>query len=121
VAVRALGVVLGEAKVERGMGLVPVWPDRRKQFGNAGSPETGLAAVQEPYEPNIFVYDNYPGGIGLSEPLFRLHDRLIAESLTLIENCPCFDGCPSCVGPSGEVGSKGKEVALHLLRMALQG
>jgi DEAD/DEAH box helicase domain-containing protein len=73
----------------------------------------------EPYEPNIFVYDNYPGGIGLSEPLFRLHDRLIAESLTLIENCPCFDGCPSCVGPSGEVGSKGKEVALHLLRLAL--
>ena len=66
------------------------------------------------------VYDNYPGGIGLSEPLYRLHDRLIAESLTLIENCPCFDGCPSCVGPAGEVGQKGKEVALHLLRVALR-
>ena len=113
------------------MGLVPVWPDRRTlrlttglrtQGPDSGSDSgTGLAPVMEPYEPNIFVYDNYPGGIGLSEPLFRLHDRLIAESLTLIENCPCFDGCPSCVGPAGEVGSKGKEVALHLLRTATQG
>jgi DEAD/DEAH box helicase domain-containing protein len=102
------------------MGLVPVWPDRRKQFASGTGGETGLAPVLEPYEPNIFVYDNYPGGIGLSEPLFRLHDRLIAESLTLIENCPCFDGCPSCVGPAGEVGSKGKEVALHLLRLAMK-
>ena len=67
------------------------------------------------YEPNIFLYDNYPGGIGFSEPLSRLHDKLLRESKGLIESCPCKDGCPSCVGPVGEVGGRGKEVALAIL------
>jgi DEAD/DEAH box helicase domain-containing protein len=67
------------------------------------------------YEPNVFLYDNYPGGIGFSEPLYRLHGRLIRESKRLIESCPCKDGCPSCVGPVGEVGVRGKEVALSIL------
>ena len=67
------------------------------------------------FEPNVFVYDAYPGGMGLSEPLFRLHDRLLSESRALIAGCECPDGCPSCVGPVGEVGSRGKEVALVLL------
>ena len=70
-------------------------------------------------EPNVFLYDNYPGGIGLSEPLYRLHDRLLAESRALIAACPCPDGCPSCVGPAGEVGSRGKEVALAILEAVL--
>src|SRR5258708_17139443 len=44
---------------------------------------TALAERPRPgddYEPHIFVYDNYPGGIGLSEPLYRLHDPLARES-----------------------------------------
>lgn len=67
------------------------------------------------YEPNIFIYDNYPGGIGFSQPLYQLHPRLVAEAKALIESCPCLDGCPSCVGPSGEVGLRGKELALAIL------
>jgi DEAD/DEAH box helicase domain-containing protein len=67
------------------------------------------------YEPHIFVYDNYPGGIGLSEPLYRLHARLVRECEALIAACACSDGCPSCVGPVGEMGSRGKEVALAIL------
>jgi DEAD/DEAH box helicase domain-containing protein len=63
----------------------------------------------------VFIYDNYPGGIGLSEPLYHLHGRLLAESRALIAGCSCRDGCPSCVGPAGETGSRGKEVALALL------
>jgi DEAD/DEAH box helicase domain-containing protein len=82
---------------------------------------TAVARAEAPalldYEPNIFIYDNYPGGIGLSEPLYRLHDRLLTESMALIAACACQDGCPSCVGPAGEVGSRGKEVALALLRV----
>ncbi len=70
-------------------------------------------------EPQIFIYDNYPGGIGLSEPLYRLHHRLLGESRSLISACPCRDGCPSCVGPAGEAGSRGKEVALALLDLLL--
>jgi DEAD/DEAH box helicase domain-containing protein len=99
-----LGVALGdngqgEARIERGL--------RRL---SAERP-----AVGDDYEPQIFVYDAYPGGIGLSEPLYRLHDKLLAESHALIARCACRDGCPSCVGPVGEVGSRGKEVALAIL------
>jgi DEAD/DEAH box helicase domain-containing protein len=92
----------GEARVERGLRLV------------AGRTEAPLAPGQD-YEPNVFIYDNYPGGIGLSEPLYRLHERLLAESRALIARCSCGDGCPSCVGPVGETGSRGKEVALAIL------
>ena len=102
-----LGVALGdnsqgEARVERGL---------RRVGPRVEEPPPG-----DDYEPNIFIYDNYPGGIGLSEPLYRLHKKLLAESQALIEACACGDGCPSCVGPAGEIGTRGKEVALAILR-----
>jgi DEAD/DEAH box helicase domain-containing protein len=68
------------------------------------------------YEPNIFIYDNYPGGIGLSEPLYRLHAKRLAGSRALIDGHTCADGCPSCVGPAGEIGTRGREVALAILK-----
>ena len=68
------------------------------------------------FEPNIYLYDKYPGGVGMSEPLFRLSETLLLNMQKLIANCPCASGCPSCVGPIGEVGEKGKEVALEILR-----
>jgi DEAD/DEAH box helicase domain-containing protein len=71
------------------------------------------------YEPNIYLYDKYPGGVGLSEPLFRLSENLLANTYQLIANCPCASGCPSCVGPAGEVGKKGKEIALAILSQCL--
>jgi len=67
------------------------------------------------YEPNIYLYDQYPGGVGLSEPLFQLSDQLLSHTHRLIAECPCATGCPSCVGPAGEVGEKGKEAALAIL------
>ncbi len=63
----------------------------------------------------IFVYDNYPGGIGLSEPLFTMRQALLAKTRDLIASCPCESGCPSCVGPLGEVGPLAKTVALDIL------
>ncbi|RPJ69267.1 MAG: DEAD/DEAH box helicase [Acidobacteria bacterium] len=66
-------------------------------------------------EPRIFVYDNYPGGIGLSEPLFSMRAGLVARTRGLIAGCPCESGCPSCVGPLGEVGPLAKTVALEIL------
>jgi DEAD/DEAH box helicase domain-containing protein len=63
------------------------------------------------YAPSIFIYDNYPGGMGMSEPLFQLHQRLVAEAQRLIAMCPCEVGCPACTGPPGEVGGRAKEVA----------
>ena len=66
-------------------------------------------------DPTVFIYDNYPGGIGFSEPLFGLHDRLLAHTRGLIERCPCDTGCPACVGPIGQTGPHAKRVALALL------
>ncbi|MGH9398189.1 MAG: DEAD/DEAH box helicase [Terriglobia bacterium] len=80
----------------------------------APNPESLLPAVL--FEPNIYLYDNYPGGVGLSEPLFRLSGELIENTRMLISNCPCPSGCPSCVGPVGEIGEKGKVVALAILK-----
>ncbi|HVN82317.1 MAG TPA: DEAD/DEAH box helicase [Terriglobia bacterium] len=71
------------------------------------------------FEPNLFIYDNYPGGIGLSQPLFEMHERVLSETARLIRSCPCEDGCPSCVGPKGEIGDLGKKVALEILSMVL--
>ena len=40
---------------------------------------------------------------------------MLAETLGLIERCPCQSGCPSCVGPVGEIGRHGKAAALAIL------
>jgi len=65
--------------------------------------------------PRIFVYDNYPGGIGFSEPLFRMHAELLASTRQLIAECDCANGCPSCVGPIGNTGPLAKVAALRIL------
>jgi DEAD/DEAH box helicase domain-containing protein len=66
-------------------------------------------------EPRVFVYDNYPGGIGFSAPLFSMHDQLLGETHALIASCSCEHGCPTCVGPVGESGPFAKQVALTIL------
>jgi DEAD/DEAH box helicase domain-containing protein len=75
----------------------------------------GVAADAE--TPAIFIYDNYPGGIGLSEPLFSMHGELLARTRELIDGCPCHSGCPSCVGPEGATGPLTKAVASHVLEL----
>lgn len=81
--------------------------------------DLGLASSDEPMtvgmkvEPNLYLYDVYPGGIGLSEPLFRMSGNLLRNAHDSILNCPCQSGCPSCVGPVGEVGEDGKAVAIR--------
>ncbi|WP_341277876.1 DEAD/DEAH box helicase [Paenibacillus sp. FSL H8-0537] len=69
-------------------------------------------------KPTIYFYDRYPGGIGLSERLFEVHDELIRQAKSLIRGCTCLSGCPACVGPIEEVGLLGKEQALKLLEEA---
>jgi DEAD/DEAH box helicase domain-containing protein len=72
-------------------------------------------------EPRIFLYDSYPGGIGFSEPLFGMHDALLADTRRLIAGCPCDHGCPTCVGPAGESGARAKAVSLAILNRLLEG
>jgi DEAD/DEAH box helicase domain-containing protein len=84
-----------------------------RDLGVALTEENGQPATG--FEPNLHLYDNYPGGIGQSGPLFQLRDRLLAGGRQLIGACGCESGCPSCVGPVGEIGLQGKEVALLFL------
>ena len=68
-----------------------------------------------PSSAKIFVYDNYPGGIGFSEPLYRMHHELLEGTRTLIASCDCENGCPGCVGPVGNTGPLAKAAALGIL------
>jgi DEAD/DEAH box helicase domain-containing protein len=76
------------------------------------APEAG---ADLPDEPRIFIYDNYPGGIGFSEPLYSMHGELLARTRQLIAGCECEHGCPTCVGPVGNTGPLAKTVALRIL------
>jgi len=71
------------------------------------------------FEPNIFIFDNFPGGIGLSPSLFDLEKELLKQCLKTIATCPCKEGCPSCVGPVKESGKQAKKVALEILRIII--
>jgi DEAD/DEAH box helicase domain-containing protein len=73
------------------------------------------------FEPNLYLYDAYPGGIGQSSPLFQLTAKLLAHTADLLAQCTCEAGCPSCVGPIGEVGERGKEAAAAFLAALQQG
>jgi DEAD/DEAH box helicase domain-containing protein len=67
--------------------------------------------------PRVFIYDNYPGGIGFSQPLYRMHDELLEATRRLIAGCDCDNGCPGCVGPVGNTGPLAKAAALRILNL----
>ncbi len=51
------------------------------------------------FVPTVYLYDNFPGGVGLSEPLWLRADELVQRTTELVERCDCRSGCPACVGP----------------------
>src|ERR1700730_15557751 len=96
----------------------------RHDIGISIDTETGPGVVSDresaettpgPVSVKIFVYDNYPGGIGFNEPLFRRHHELLEGTRTLIASCDCENGCPGCVGPVGNSGPLAKIAALGIL------
>jgi DEAD/DEAH box helicase domain-containing protein len=66
----------------------------RDLSGNEQAPDH-----QGVFRPAVFLYDNYPGGIGLSEPLYRAQAAIVQGALELVSRCECRFGCPACVGP----------------------
>jgi DEAD/DEAH box helicase domain-containing protein len=48
-------------------------------------------------EPQIFIYDAYPGGIGIAEKGFDIITDLWEATLKTLNECPCQDGCPGCI------------------------
>ena len=51
------------------------------------------------FMPTVFLYDAYPGGIGLSEPLYLRREELLLRARELVAGCDCTAGCPACIGP----------------------
>ena len=47
--------------------------------------------------PQIFIYDAYPGGIGIAEKGYELIEELWQATMKAIAECPCTSGCPSCI------------------------
>jgi DEAD/DEAH box helicase domain-containing protein len=110
---RDLGTAIGERPPAPGTGE-PVILSETKDL-SANSSESWMSGQKELFEPNLYLFDAYPGGIGFSEPLYRAHELLIQKTRELIVACPCEAGCPSCVGPAGDLAPKAKEAALAIL------
>jgi DEAD/DEAH box helicase domain-containing protein len=64
--------------------------DRRDISGMVDSSNLG--------EPTIFVYDRYGGGVGYAQKGYELLDQWLEMCRTIVRECPCQEGCPSCVG-----------------------
>lgn len=69
-------------------------------------------------KPTLFIYDSYPGGIGLSEKVYDILDAIFEESISHVEGCPCENGCPSCIGAQDSL-QNGKEKVLKILSLLL--
>jgi len=108
-----LGVAIGDNLT--GQSIPPRELPRRR----LPQEERAQTILNPDFSPNLFLYDNFPGGIGLSPALFKLRTTLFEACLGTIESCPCAEGCPSCVGPVRESGEKAKQVARELLKKLL--
>ena len=104
---RDLGTTIGERPPQPG--IETPWQDGAKISAN------GTAEIQKFFEPNLYLYDAYPGGIGFSQPLFEVCDLLLRRTRELIISCPCEQGCPSCVGPASDKSEQSKSAALAIL------
>ncbi|HSX64521.1 MAG TPA: DEAD/DEAH box helicase, partial [Pseudoxanthomonas sp.] len=91
----------------------------RSADGSLVDPEQG-----DRFVPTIYLYDNFPGGVGLSEPLWRRQQELLQRASELVERCDCKAGCPACVGPvmaaDEEAATTPRQIALQVLA-ALRG
>ncbi|WP_111645478.1 DEAD/DEAH box helicase [Paranoxybacillus vitaminiphilus] len=70
-------------------------------------------------QPTIFMYDRYPGGIGLSEKLFDAMEDMLVTAKDMIIHCPCESGCPSCIG-TDTTNPHAKKDALRLIQLFLR-
>ncbi len=92
---RDLGRAVGDGQ---GTWFATLGADGRGQLRGAANEVVSPTALGG-FEPTLFLYDNYPGGVGLSAPLFDEAARLVSDAQGLVAACPCPAGCPACIGP----------------------
>ena len=103
------GALLGLSRLARTAAALLLMSDPRDVgvIGQVQAPFTG--------RPTVYLYDGVPGGVGLADRIYELADDLVAACLELATDCPCAEGCPSCVGPPVEVGRGGRAACIELL------
>ncbi|NCO66280.1 MAG: DEAD/DEAH box helicase [Candidatus Aquicultor secundus] len=88
-----------------------------------------IGGVSTPYHPHtgqatIFIYDGFEGGIGIAQRGFWIAEEHLKTALEVIQNCPCRDGCPSCI-QSPKCGNwnepLNKKAAVGILKQILKG
>ncbi len=84
-----------------------------------------IGGVSTPLHPDtgraqIFIYDAYPGGIGIAEKGFDLIEELWQATLKVITECPCQEGCPSCI-QSPKCGNNNKPLDKKVAQILLEG
>ncbi len=104
---------------EHGMiGLLPLFAMcDRADIGGLSTPVHRQTTL-----PTIFVYDGYPGGVGISRRGYDAFESLARDTLGVISRCPCERGCPACI-QSPKCGNwnepLSKDGAISLLRYLL--
>ena len=104
---------------EHGMiGLLPLFAMcDRADIGGLSTPVHRQSRL-----PTVFVYDGYPGGVGISRRGYDAFESLARDTLGVITRCPCERGCPACI-QSPKCGNwnepLSKEGAVSFLRYVL--
>ena len=101
-----------------GIGMLPLLSTcDRWDVGGVSHPEHPDTAL-----PTVFIYDAYPGGVGIAEATYETMQELLTAAQAIIADCPCAEGCPSCV-QSPKCGNNNqpldKRGALRLLDLLL--
>ena len=98
------------------IGILPLFAlCDRKDIGGVSTllhPDTGRA--------QIFIYDAHPGGIGIAEKGYELITQLWDATLKAISECPCLEGCPSCI-QSPKCGNNNKPLDKEAAKVLLEG
>jgi DEAD/DEAH box helicase domain-containing protein len=84
-----------------------------------------IGGVSTPLHPDtgkaqIFIYDAYPGGVGIAEKGFDLITELWQTTLRAIRECPCQEGCPSCI-QSPKCGNNNEPLDKRAAQLLLEG
>jgi DEAD/DEAH box helicase domain-containing protein len=90
----------------------------RWDLGGVSHPEHPDTAL-----PTVFIYDAYPGGVGIAENTFAFMEELLRATRDIIAACPCAEGCPSCI-QSPKCGNNNEPLDKHgacrLLELVLE-
>ena len=83
-----------------------------------------IGGISIPYHPQlgkgaVFIYDGFPGGIGICSGVFEDADLLFDRTLGVITSCPCETGCPACVH-SPKCGSGNRPIDKEAARVLLE-